>query len=268
MQTWYQLSPPRSLDIAGYVSTVNSHPQRADAPYWVLVLVEKGRRTVRCNGDALRAEAREFLLLPPGSTQEPLETDEHSAYFIHFRAEGTPVGSPEKVDADRLLLPACGKIPADFDVFRHTGYLCRQLVKPYAGQEFCLAQLLSLLHALSLHAQLGETWRSGPSARCESLPDFIETHADAPLRAEDYEAAFGRSYHQLNALFRRRFGCTIKQYHQHARMRRAAALLLEGNSASQTAKLCGYEDYYFFIRCFKKAHGEAPGSYLRRNGLG
>ena len=266
MHTWYHISSPRSVDIVGFVDTVNPHPHRTNAPYWVLVIVEKGQRTVRVDGRNLCAGSHEYLLLPPDSIQEPLENDAHSAFFIHFRADGAPASAPKKTDADRLLLPVCGKLPSGFDTSGFMHYLFRQSLKPYAGKDFCLAQLLALLFALSLHAQLDSIHPHYPAALEEKLLDFIEAHAGKALHAEDYEKAFGLSYHQLNNRFRRQFSFTIKQYHQHMRMRRAAALLLEGHSAQQTARLCGYEDYYFFIHCFKKAHGVSPGRYLRRSG--
>lgn len=264
---WFQLSPDLFIDIVGQVRDVNPHPHRSGAPYWVLVLVEKGRRTLYADGRPLCADARDFLLIPPNSLQEPMETDDHAAFYVHFHSAGSPTEPPQHLEASRLLLPMHGHLPADFDCFAHMRYLHDQFLKPYAGKTFCAVQLLALLHAISLHAQRSKLWLSDGSSMVERLIAFIETHADKPMRAEDYESAFSLSYHQLSAVFKRQFGCTLKQHHQHIRMRRAAALLLSGKTAQQTAQMCGYEDYYFFIRCFKSEHGVAPGIYLKRNGV-
>ena len=45
---------------------------------------------------------------------------------------------------------------------------------------------------------------------------------------------------------------------------KAASLLLSGKNVQETSRLLGYDDYYFFIRCFKKVHGITPGQYVKQ----
>ena len=49
-------------------------------------------------------------------------------------------------------------------------------------------------------------------------------------------------------------------------LERAAQLLTQGRSVQQAADECGFEDYFFFINSFKKAHGISPAAYGRKDG--
>lgn len=263
---WYRIDRIESVDLCGYANDTSYHPTRSGAPYWVLALMESGQRTLTVDGVPVKVKKGDFKILPPGSRQLPLELDHMSAYYIHFRADGGKIAPPRKIESETPLLPQCDHLPVHPDCLALARYLYEQSRKPYVGQAFLQSQLQALLLTLSMQAQ-HNLHRSGVSVHNERILEFLEANLCANLQAEDYEAAFGLSYHQLNAVFKQNFGCTMKQYHQKLRMRHAAQLLLSGKSAREAAASCGYEDYYYFIRCFTKAYGTAPGRYQHQNGI-
>lgn len=99
----------------------------------------------------------------------------------------------------------------------------------------------------------------------DALLTFIQENLCSPLRAEDYEETFGKSYHHINRLFKKHFGTTVKQYHMQLRMQHATRMLLSGYSIQETASACGFADYYFFISSFTKEHGIPPTSYRKKH---
>lgn len=265
---WFQLSTEIRIDRIGYVDATAYYPTKNRRPFWIFVMLEKGQRTLYIDGKEIRIKARDFLLLPPYTCQEPLELDEHSAWFVHFYAQGNQITPPEKLDSTKIIMPIYGHLPTDFDCCAYMKYILKQFERPYINRSFCTTQLQSLFYMISLYSQKHKVWRPDESSLREKMLKFIQSHANQTLSAQDYESEFGLSYHQLSILFKRQTGITIKQYHQHLRMQNAAYMLSEGRSLQETAQRCGYDDYYFFIKSFKKAFGVPPGKYQKDTGTG
>lgn len=264
---WFELSSEIRIDRMGYVNSTNRYPTKKRRPFWIFVLLEKGQRTLYVDGKEIRIKAGEFLLLPPNTYQEPFELDEHAAWYVHFYTQSRQITPPEKLDTTKIIMPIYGHMPTDFDCCSYMKYIFKQYERPYINRSFCATQLQSLFYMVSLYSQKHKVWRHDEASLREKMLKFIQTHTNQTLSAQDYESEFKLSYHQLSALFKKQTGYTIKQYHQHVRMRNAAFLLLEGKTLQETAHLCGYEDYYFFIKCFKKEYGVPPGKYQKDNGI-
>ena len=263
---WFELGSDIRIEALGMVQKTDLHPSRQGVPYWILVLVEKGQRTLYADHQPLCIGAHQFFLLPPYTDQKPMENDDHAALYVHFYAEGEGCPPPVRVSADRMILPSHGNLPTDFDCLSHLRYLCAHALTPYADPKFLSEQLKALLMILSLECQRDPDPMAHKSFSMDSLADFIKENSCRLLRAEDYEKAFGKSYHHINLLFKKHFGVTAKQYHMKVRMQYAAQMLLSGHSLQATAEACGFDDYYFFINSFTKEHGIPPAAYRKKNG--
>ena len=71
------------------------------------------------------------------------------------------------------------------------------------------------------------------------------------------------SVNQLCRLFTRYCGTTVTKYITSKRITEAKKRLEEGKSVTDTAFMCGFNDYANFIRVFKKAVGVPPGKYKK-----
>ena len=91
--------------------------------------------------------------------------------------------------------------------------------------------------------------------------DYINSNYAYNLTAEDVAANAFISPTQLSRLFNRYCGTTVTKYIVSKRITEAKKLLLSGNSVTDTAFMCGFNDYANFIRTFKKAVGVPPGKY-------
>lgn len=70
------------------------------------------------------------------------------------------------------------------------------------------------------------------------------------------------SVNQLCRLFNKYCGTTVSKYITSLRITEAKKLLSAGKSVTDTAIMCGFEDYANFIRVFKKHVGTTPGKYV------
>jgi len=267
-QFWYELLPEVKIDDIGFVKNIRSlHPARKGVPYWILVLIDKGQRTLYANGEELRIGTHEFFLLPPNTAQLPIEEDVHTACFVHFYAEGKKIILPEHIKPGKLYLPMYGRLPDDIDCLSHLKYLHEHLLHPYADLDFVSEQLKAILAVMSLHCQKYPNQTEKKDVFHSTCLSFIKEHICISIRAQDYEHALGLSYRQINQNFKKAFGTTVKQYHRHLRMKYAAQLLQSGLSIQQVADETGYDDYYFFVKSFKKEYGVTPRTFQDLYGM-
>lgn len=265
---WFELSPEIEIDMIGYVQNLcNLHPARKSSSFWILVLLDKGQRTLLANNQEIRISPREFFLLPPGTEQIPLEVDEHTACFVHFYTEGKEIPAPDSIKASSLKLPMVGRLPDELDCFMHLRYLHDHSISPYADDNFIFAQLFAILSAISLHCQKRSQQIVHGDAFIDTCLEFIQNHANQSICSANYEEALGLSYHRINQKFKKEFGFTVKQYHQRLRLNHAAQLIQSGISIKQAAEQCGYDDYYFFVKSFKKQYGATPSAFRAMQGM-
>ncbi len=91
--------------------------------------------------------------------------------------------------------------------------------------------------------------------------DFINKNFAQPLSLETIAKNSYVSVNQLCRLFNKYCGTTVAKYITSRRITEAKKMLASGKSVTNTAILCGFEDYANFIRVFKKHVGVTPGKY-------
>ncbi len=91
--------------------------------------------------------------------------------------------------------------------------------------------------------------------------DYINTNFSTSLSLDKIAANSYVSVNQLCRLFNKYCGTTVSKYIVSKRITEAKKLLASGKSVTETAILCGFEDYANFIRVFKKHVGITPGKY-------
>ncbi len=74
----------------------------------------------------------------------------------------------------------------------------------------------------------------------------------------------GISYSYFKRIFTSVFGVTPVKYVRNLKMQRAKELLKTNHySITEVAKLCGFDDLYFFSKCFKAHYGVSPKNYMK-----
>ncbi len=91
--------------------------------------------------------------------------------------------------------------------------------------------------------------------------NYINEAYAQPLTLETVAKNAFVSPAHLTRLFHRYCGTTVTKYIISKRLAEAKKLLGEGRSVTDTAFLCGFNDYANFIRAFKRAVGVPPGKY-------
>ncbi len=92
---------------------------------------------------------------------------------------------------------------------------------------------------------------------------FINDNYDKEITLDIISKNIYISQNELCALFKNHLGTTVKKYITSRRITKAKRLLKKGSTVSETAALCGFDDYTSFIRAFKQAVGMPPGQYKK-----
>ena len=91
--------------------------------------------------------------------------------------------------------------------------------------------------------------------------DYINNNYSGELTLDTISKNAYVSANQLCKLFKMYCNTTVSKYIVSKRITEAKKLLAEGRSVTDTAFMCGFNDYANFIRVFKKTVGTPPGKY-------
>jgi len=130
-------------------------------------------------------------------------------------------------------------------------------------------ELYKKIHAIELLLEVSELFSSykndslcEPGHKTVQLAiDYINCHYASDLTLETVAKNVFISPNQLSRLFNRYCGTTVNKYIVSKRVCEAKKLLSKGYSVTETALLCGFNDYANFIRVFKNIVGITPGKY-------
>lgn len=90
----------------------------------------------------------------------------------------------------------------------------------------------------------------------------IHSHLDAALNIDTLAAVAGVSRGHFSRLFMRIKGISAFEFIQHARMERAARLLVNGQlSVKAVAIACGFEDPNYFAKVFRRVYAISPSEF-------
>ena len=94
--------------------------------------------------------------------------------------------------------------------------------------------------------------------------NFISTHYTERITLDCLAKSVYTDNYILSRQFKRIMGQTVIEYVNGYRMRLAAALLREGRTAAEAARLCGFNNLSFFSKTFKKYMGSLPSEYKNK----
>lgn len=99
-------------------------------------------------------------------------------------------------------------------------------------------------------------------ARVKKVLDFIHQHPRSSFSSQELAQLAELKSSRFQQLFRQLTGTTPLQYATRFRLENACNLLLTTNlSIQDIAAECGYDDVFYFSRCFKKQHLISPKKY-------
>lgn len=251
---------------AGYFPAAVDHfvERPKGAATTLVILCMRGAGWVRVDGGTHVMRAGDLVWLP---AREPhaygaAEDDPWSIAWAHFAGEEVP--------AWRALVDSAGKnegplvtLPADRIDETALDRIYPALERGYALRHQVSAAA-ALRQALSAVAELAMERRGARSARdrVAASIDALRRDWTRPRRLEELATAAGMSVTHYSALFRRRTGFAPIDFLIRLRIQHACRLLDTSRlSVAEIAAQVGYQDAYYFTRCFHRVMGISPRRY-------
>lgn len=94
---------------------------------------------------------------------------------------------------------------------------------------------------------------------------YLQENYKNPVTVKELSQKFGVGKTTLYKLFSQKYGVGVASYLRKIRLGHARKLLVstQNISISEVCEKCGFEDYNYFIVCFKKEFGQSPKSYAK-----
>lgn len=251
---------------AGYFPAANAHlVERAQgAPTTLVMLCLRGAGWARFAGATHDVRAGDLVWLPARQAHAygSAEGESWTIAWAHFAGEevaawGALLRSSAATEQPVVALPRDRLDEVALDQVYpalERGYAVRHQV----------AAAAALRRALSAAVELLVERRDVRSAR-ERVAASIETLRHdwmRPHRLEELATAAGMSVTHYSALFRRHTGFAPIDFVIRLRVQHACRLLdTSKRSVAEVAASVGYDDPYYFTRCFRRVMGCAPRSY-------
>ena len=254
---------------AGYYPEANRHfiERSEGAPANVLILCLRGRGWVRVGGETRAMAAGSCALLPAGRAHAYGADDAvpWTIVWAHFVGEesgpwselafGPGIGRGGGVvvlPPDRFDEIALDRVHAALE----RGYALRDLAAAAAALRSSLAEIARILAT-----------RGGERSARERVAASVDVLRREWLRArrlDELAAAAGLSPAHYSSLFREQTGFSPIDYLIRLRVQHACRLLDRTTQrVHEVAAAVGYDDPYYFTRCFRRVMGRSPREYRR-----
>ena len=211
---------------------------------WEMILVVSGTVHIQVGDTEYAVEKDGVLLMPPGVRHAGTKVSRGvSFYWIHFTE--CPLGPVylERCESYHLTL-----------LLRQALHFCNA---PERNSLAC--DYLSRLVLMELEAQ-GK--KNVGNRFAYEVASWIRHHADRPLRTTEVAEHFRYNPDYLNRLFHKEFGVGLKSYIDRMRMELIKSRLLNTLEPVQTvAERCGFSDYKYFLKFFKRHQNVSPSEF-------
>ena len=259
MQDICNFIPPnpfeRSLQLIHFVyeSNIRKLKQPFKRPNFYINLVNKGKAVFNSGNKKTTLKKGDVFFTFPYQSFFLEDADDFSFLYISFNGEGAlPLLNSLNINKDRFL----------FKGFDHLlQFWMDAIIRVNHSNASLLAESV-LTHTLS--------YLDDKSAELETKDkfDFVLAYIDHNFASKDMSIKkvaeiffYNKKY--LSSLFVKKTGLRFSQHLNNLRITYAKKLIKDGQSdISEISYRCGYSDYFYFSKVFKKIVGKTPTQYL------
>ncbi len=219
-------------------------------PYMDLTYLLEGSMEYYLNGEKILLHAGDAILYPPGSVRKR-----------------TPSSAPAMYASFNILFPndfqplICGHLPNC--IRSNTPVMLEAFKKEFTSVSAHKQEKCASIFAY-LYYQLIDTVLDIENPHIKKAKQYIAAHLSEPLTLERIADAVHLAPQYLCSLFKKHTSGTVVQYITEERIDFAKRMIItQANSLYEIAELCGFGDYNYFSKTFKKITGTTASQYRK-----
>ncbi|WP_256758819.1 AraC family transcriptional regulator [Cohnella sp. WQ 127256] len=229
-------------------------------PYWTIFAVEEGRFAYRILDQEGEAGFGSLVVCPPETRFYRRTLEPVTFHFLQFAWEQEPDPDEWQQLCGKLNISDIERLASDFR------YLRRQKLEQ---DEAAMARIQHMVNDLWRLVEMERSLQEEKD-RVAKYDDgkilkaarFIDANAYGPIDMRNLALSLQLSPVQLTRRFHEAYGLPPSDYATKLRLDRASRLLLETDlNIDNIARICGYENGFYFSRLFRKKRGIPPSQY-------
>ncbi len=252
------------------------HPRYVMDYHWheeyELIRVLRGTLHMKINEDAYELRPGCLILVPGGALHsgEPDNCVYECLVFdpnIFIYENGIIAGWFRRI-VSRSLRPDIFYGSDKKDIVKAAGLVFDAMAGAESGHELTVAGSISMLFGRIISTKLYEAGPNKPVRenrnihRIKKVLDYIDSNFSSEITLEQLSAVASMNPKYFCRFFRKITNRTPMDYLNYQRVERACYDLSHtGQSVTEVAYRCGFNDLSYFIRIFKKYKGVTPGKY-------
>lgn len=221
---------------------------------WELIYCTGGSGRMVFESGAIPYQNSDLLIIPPMVVHQNESSEGFTNIHLNMLDPRLPLTKPTLIreDGAHLLLDAFSAV---FFLFSSEPKKNSKLLSVYGD---LIASLIENRLETPKHSAVVE----------EIHGTIIHNYPDEYFALDDYLHTLPFSYDYLRKLFKSEMGVTPHRLLCETRLAAAAERLsypdTEGNSISEVAHLCGFQEPLYFTRVFRKKFGLSPSEYQKQ----
>jgi len=278
------------LNIALHTAGKEWQYQKVISPYSRIYLVTKGKAQIYIYGQKYLLTPGHMYLIPSFTLVDMFCGDSFTHYYIHFTSRiqiGLDILSLIKSNVqvniepykfiphlfNRLLAlnPERGLIEHDANkplykaVTERASHLDAKMpISDVLENNGIFRQILALFFKQGNQGALPDTING--LGRFGEVIEYIRLHLHEPIVLSDMAEVADLNPTYFSNLFSKQMGVSPITYLNNQRIEKGQMLLLSSHdSLEQIAEQIGFDDKFYFSRCFKKITGLSPSAYRKQH---
>ena len=227
----------------------------------LLVLANSGTFHISVLGKTYEMEPDTVLFIPKNTpySLHSVGTIQHVVLHFDIEIEDAQLNDGHRETSERAFwIPSSIKA----DVFLRSKI--ERAAVPASDNTFLeIERSLALMRALLAMASLNESHQE--SILVKKMKQYLQQHMTERITLEELSRTFGYTKQYLIRIFKRETGRSPIQYLNEQRLFRSTAELLNAEkSIAEVARSCGFDDYNYFSRAFRRQFGFSPREYRKK----
>ncbi len=255
----YHIKKIKQFINMGYVQNQELHPDRI-LPFWVLGIITNGSVNLQIDCYAKEVFSNEFYLLPPDVRHFGTKKSKFDVIYFHFIADYEMI---DNLTNDRIILPIFGKVPLSIEFYKIYSFFRHALISNVINMELMKIQIESILLQLSIENSIKRLSSDRLWDLVQGINHYLSNNFNQNITHTLLEKEFCYSYIHLNRTFKEFTKNSIFKQLEMIRIKNAEEKILMGHPIKKIVEEVGYEDYYYFLKKFKKFTGLTPTQFYK-----